>query len=247
MVKKQTQSFTGRTLRSINGLGCVGKNTDSDFKGLDWKWNLNTSIQQIRYGRNTAGQPIRLECFGLLVRFPSNIDCLTRAPPTEIPLWLPFGSVAPISPAWSWQNVEFSVILFVVADETPSVLAGLSLPEKRLSDCLQLRQLKTDFLEVEGPPVLDLPHGKWVHVHEGDIHQLPGEVKKKRVSGDHLICGLRCHQPKAKSPFLYLESRIVRVKYLRYLKRVVESCSFKNSSSLYLKSERAKRNMICAG
>lgn len=53
----------------------------------------------------------------------------------------------------------------------------------------------------------------------------------------------------AQSPtgmFPYLQSRIVRVKYRRYLKRVVESCSFKNSSSLYLKSERAKRNMICA-
>lgn len=44
---------------------------------------------------------------------------------------------------------------------------------------------------------------------------------------------------------LYLESRIVRVKYLRYLKMAVESCNFKNSSSLYLKSARAKRNMIC--
>lgn len=160
----------------------------------------------------------------------------------KIPLWLAFGSVATISPEFC---PEFSVILFVVADEAPPVLTGLSLPEKRLSDCLQLSQLKADFLQVEGPPVLDLPHGKWVHVHERNIHQLPGEEKKK-VSGGHLICILLSNQSKAKSMFLYLESRIVRVKYLRYLKRVVESCSFKNSSSLYLKSERAKRNMICA-
>lgn len=245
MVKKKNTiiSSTGRNLPTINGLSGFGKNTDSDFKSLDSKWNLNTSIQQIKsikYGRNTNGQPIRLDGFGLLVRFHSNIDCLTWTPPKKIPLWL-FGSVATISPEFC---PEFSVILFVVADEAPSVLTGLSLLEKRLSDCLQLSQLKTDFLQVEGPPVLDLPHGKWVHVHEGNIHQLPGEEKK--VCGEHLICILLSNQSKAKSMFLYLESRIVRVKCLRYLKRVVESCSFKNSSSLYLKSERANRNMICA-
>lgn len=66
--------------------------------------------------------------------------------------------------------------------------------------------------------------------------------------GERFICILLYDHSTAKSAgmVLYLESRIVRVKYRRYLKRVVESCSFKNSSSLYLKSERAKRNMICA-
>lgn len=86
-------------------------------------------------------------------------------------------SVATTSPAWSSQNGQLSVILFVVADEAPPVLTGLSLPEERLSDGLQLSQLKADFLQVEGPPVLDLPHGKRVHVHKSDIHQLPGEKK----------------------------------------------------------------------
>ena len=42
-----------------------------------------------------------------------------------------------------------------------------------------------------------------------------------------------------------LESRMVRVKCLRNLKMAVESCSFRNSSSLYLNKARAKRNMIC--
>lgn len=46
---------------------------------------------------------------------------------------------------------------------------------------------------------------------------------------------------------LYLESRMVRVKQRRYLKMAVESCNFRNSSSLCLKRARAKRNMICGG
>lgn len=81
MIKKNTIiSSTGRNLHTINGLSGDGKNTDSDFKSFDSKWNLNTSIQQIKsikYGRNNNGQPIRLDCFGLLVRFHSNIGCLT--------------------------------------------------------------------------------------------------------------------------------------------------------------------------
>lgn len=40
---------------------------------------------------------------------------------------------------------------------------------------------------------------------------------------------------------------MVRVKQRRYLKMAVESCNFKNSSSLCLKRARAKRNMICGG
>lgn len=58
-----------------------------------------------------------------------------------------------------------------------------------------------------------------------------------------------CRHKKYQNKFqlLYLESRIVCVKCLRYLKMAVESCNFKNSSSLYLKRARAKRNMICGG
>lgn len=44
---------------------------------------------------------------------------------------------------------------------------------------------------------------------------------------------------------LHLASRIVRVKYRRYLKMDMGSCNFKNSSSLHLKRARAKRKMIC--
>lgn len=73
-----------------------------------------------------------------------------------------------------------SVILLIVADEAPSVLIRLSLPEEGLSDRLQLGQLQTDFLQMEGTAVLDLPHREWVHVHKSDAHQLP--EKKKRHS-----------------------------------------------------------------
>lgn len=71
-----------------------------------------------------------------------------------------------------------SVILLIITDEAPSILTCLSLPEEGLSDRLQLCQLKADFLQVEGAPILDLPHGEWVHVHKGDVHQLPGEKEK---------------------------------------------------------------------
>lgn len=73
-----------------------------------------------------------------------------------------------------------SVILLIVADEAPSVLTRLSLPEEGLSDGLQLGQLKADFLQVEGAAVLDLPHGERVHVHKRDVHQLPGKKEKEK-------------------------------------------------------------------
>lgn len=41
-----------------------------------------------------------------------------------------------------------------------------------------------------------------------------------------------------------LASKIVRVKYRRYLKMVMGSWSFRNSSSLYLKSARANLKII---
>lgn len=66
-----------------------------------------------------------------------------------------------------------SVVLLVVADEAASVLAALSLPQEGLPDGLQLRQLQPHLLQVERAPVLDLPHGERVHVHERDAHQLP--------------------------------------------------------------------------
>lgn len=72
-----------------------------------------------------------------------------------------------------------SVILLVVADEAPSVLIRLPLPQEGLSDRLQLRQLQTHLLQVEGAAVLDLPHGERVHVPESDAHQLPERKKRK--------------------------------------------------------------------
>lgn len=71
-----------------------------------------------------------------------------------------------------------SVIFFIVTDEAPPVLSGLPLPEEGLSDCLQLGQLEADLLQVEGAAVLDLPHGERVHLHKGDVHQLPGEKEE---------------------------------------------------------------------
>lgn len=70
-----------------------------------------------------------------------------------------------------------SVILLIITDEAPSILSRLSLPEEGLSDGLQFGQLKTDFLQVEGAAILDLPHGEGVHVHKSDVHQLPGKKK----------------------------------------------------------------------
>lgn len=70
-----------------------------------------------------------------------------------------------------------SVILLIVTDEAPSVLTRLPLPQEGLSDGLQLGQLQPHFLQVEGAAVLDLPHWERVHVHERDVHQLPGEKK----------------------------------------------------------------------
>lgn len=80
--------------------------------------------------------------------------------------------------AWP-ENVTSlsSVVLLIIADEGPSILRCLPLPEEGLSDCLQLSQLETDFLQVEGAAVLDLPHGEGVHVHKSHVHQLPGEKK----------------------------------------------------------------------
>lgn len=71
-----------------------------------------------------------------------------------------------------------SVILLVIAGEAASVLTRLSLPEERLPDRLQLGQLQTDLLQVEGTAILDLSHGERVHVHKSDIHQLPAEEKQ---------------------------------------------------------------------
>ena len=71
------------------------------------------------------------------------------------------------------------IILLIVTDKAPPVLTGLPLPEEGLSDGLQLRQLQTDLLQVEGAAVLDLPHGKRVHVPEGDAHQLPGNKQRR--------------------------------------------------------------------
>lgn len=197
-----------------------------------------------------------------------------------------------------WRNATDgrSVIFFIVADEAPPVLSGLPLPEEGLSDCLQLGQLEADLLQVEGAAVLDLPHGERVHLHKGDVHQLPGEGRRQFSSACFIRWGLTEHDvtmflidlficltflswwcycsvqewrngasamnvlvddrlkrdqmvkwPRNKVQLLYLESRTVRVKHLRYLKMAVDSCSFRNSSSLYLKRARAKRNMICAG
>lgn len=47
------------------------------------------------------------------------------------------------------------------------------------------------------------------------------------------------------TPRTHRASRIVRVKYRRYLNMDIESCNFRISSSLYLKSARAKRKMTC--
>lgn len=202
--------------------------------------------------QNTDRQPIRLKCFGEISLKHGLFQLWFKHTQKKSLYGCCLVSGNDLSSLKLPERKELSVILFVVADEAPPVLTGLSLPEERLSDGLQLSQLKADFLQVEGPPVLDLPHGKRVHVHKSNIHQLPGEKKGKKRSvfgwAEYLICTLLYSHSTAKSTgmFLYLESRIVRVKYLRYLKRVVESCSFKNSSSLYLKSERAKRNMICA-
>ena len=83
-----------------------------------------------------------------------------------------------------------SVILLIIAGEAPSVLTRLPLPEERLSDRLQLRQLETDFFQVEGPAVLDLPHGERVHVDKSDVQQLPGEKDKRcrRITEYFSVC-----------------------------------------------------------
>lgn len=72
------------------------------------------------------------------------------------------------------------IIFLIIADEAPSILTCLSFPEEGLSDCLQLGQLQTDFLQVERATILDLPQGERVHVHKCDVHQLPGKKKEKK-------------------------------------------------------------------
>lgn len=108
---------------------------------------------------------------------PANSETNSNNPLGKIPLqlWHVTGvSMAMISLS-SYATSLRSVILLIVADEAPSVLSRLPLPEEGLSDRLQLGQLKTDFLQVEGAAVLDLAHGERVHVPESDVHQLPGK------------------------------------------------------------------------
>lgn len=59
-------SSTARKLHNIKELSCVGRKHWIILQRFTVKWNLNTSIQQIRYikkGRNTDRQRIRLKCF----------------------------------------------------------------------------------------------------------------------------------------------------------------------------------------
>lgn len=117
------------------------------------------------------------------------VPALTRRPTPTTPLGKKEKSLYSTSSVW-WRPLQprgpgnatslRSVVLLVVADEAPPVLSRLSLPEEGLSDRLQLGQLETDFLQVEGATVLDLPHGERVHVHKGDIHQLPGDKERKK-------------------------------------------------------------------
>lgn len=204
-------------------------------------------LQQIRYkkyGRNTDRQPIRLECFGLLVRFYSNIDYSNFVINSSIEN--PFmASVWPV--ATIFPDLELA--------------AGteLSYPLRRRwrsSVCLDWSPSPWE-TSVWSPPVQSAqgglsPGGR--PAGSGSVSWETGSCPRTRYSSaswrrqkglwaEHLL--YNHSKAKKKSMFLYLESRIVRVKYRRYLKRVVESCSFKNSSSLYLKSESAKRNMIC--
>lgn len=70
------------------------------------------------------------------------------------------------------QNDQSSVLLLVIADEAPSVLAGLPLLEEGLPDGFQLCQLQTDLFQVKGAAVVDLFHWKWVHARKCNVHQL---------------------------------------------------------------------------
>lgn len=143
--------------------------------------HVHTSIRQIKHlnGRNTEKRHIWLSKLRFWRSFTQN--CIESP---SAALWYPTNSnhlmCKTLHNRNTWAPSLTSVILLIVADEAPSLLTRLSLPEEGLSDGLQLGQLQADLLQVEGAAVLNLSHRERVHVTKGDVHQLPG---KKTVGG----------------------------------------------------------------
>lgn len=65
-----------------------------------------------------------------------------------------------------------SAVLFVITDKCAAIHGSVSLPQEGLTNGFKFCELKTDLLEVECTPVLDLSQWEWVHVHKGHGHQL---------------------------------------------------------------------------